>query len=394
LIGALAVLLLLVQVQTASAQGQLPPTIDLLVPAPPVPASAGGQAHLVYELHVTNLAAADILLTRVDVVSEPGGRLLVRYATGELNTVIDRPGLPAPAPGAAPRDLRAIAGGQRGVVRIWVSGDPSALPSAVRHRVFVETTAPNGAKIAGVVESLPTEIRRQSLLVLDPPFSGGTWYAGNAPSNSSPHRRTLLAVNGRARIAQRFAIDWIKLGDDGLLYKGDPSKNASWYAYGEAVLAAADGVVTEVKDGIPDNTPLATERAVPITLDTVAGNYVIIEHERGRYALYAHLQPKSLRVKVGNHVRRGQVLGRLGNSGNSDAPHVHFHLCDASSALGCEGLPYVINGFEVLGHLDVGADLRTLKPWSPRPDQAPDPRAKEIPLEDAVVRFAAPSPRP
>jgi len=137
-----------------------------------------------------------------------------------------------------------------------------------------------------------------------------------------------------------------------------------------------------------------TERAVPITLDTVAGNYVIIEHERGRYALYAHLQPKSLRVKVGNHVRRGQVLGRLGNSGNSDAPHVHFHLCDASSALGCEGLPYVIDRFEVLGHLDVGADLRTLKPWSPRPDQAPDPRAKEIPLEDAVVRFAAPSPRP
>src|SRR5262249_32927219 len=163
----------------------------------------------------------------------------------------------------------------------------------------------------------------------------GTWYAANGPSNRSLHRRTLLAVNGRARIAQRFAIDWLKLGDDGMLFHGDPTQNANWYGYGEEGVAAADGVVTAAGDGIPDNTALSAARAVPITLETVAGNHVIVEHERGRFALYAHLQPNSVKVKVGDRVRRGQALGRLGNSGNSDAPHVHFHLCDASSALGC-----------------------------------------------------------
>ena len=68
---------------------------------------------------------------------------------------------------------------------------------------------------------------------------------------------------------------------------------------------------------------------VPITLETVGGNNVIMEIGDGLYAFYAHLQPGSLRVKVGDKVRRGQVLGLLGNSGNSSEPHLHFHICNA-----------------------------------------------------------------
>ena len=65
------------------------------------------------------------------------------------------------------------------------------------------------------------------------------------------------------------------------------------------------------------------------------------------FAFYAHLQPKGIRVKVGDKVRRGQVLALLGNSGNSDAPHLHFHVTDGNSPLGAEGLPYVIESFEM-----------------------------------------------
>ena len=69
------------------------------------------------------------------------------------------------------------------------------------------------------------------------------------------------------------------------------------------------------------------------------------------YAFYAHLQPGSLKVKLGDKVRRGQVVGLVGNSGNSTEPHLHFHVSDANSPLGCEGLPYALDAFEVQGRI-------------------------------------------
>src|SRR5262249_10514520 len=154
-------------------------------------------------------------------------------------------------------------------------------------------------------------------------------------------------------IAQRFAIDWLKLGDDGKGFHGDPKVNANWYGYGTEVVAVADGVVSEIKDGIPENVALTPERAVTINVETIAGDHVILSLANGRFALYAHLQPGSLRVKKGDRVRLGQVLGLLGNSGNSDAPHLHFHITDGASMLQSEGLPYELEAFTMLGVADL-----------------------------------------
>jgi murein DD-endopeptidase MepM/ murein hydrolase activator NlpD len=97
-----------------------------------------------------------------------------------------------------------------------------------------------------------------------------------------------------------------------------------------------------VKDGIPENVPGLASRAVPITIDTVGGNHIILELEKGRYAFYAHLQPGSLRVKAGDRVKQGQTMALLGNTGNSTEPHLHFHVSDGNSPLGSEGVPYVL----------------------------------------------------
>ena len=129
-----------------------------------------------------------------------------------------------------------------------------------------------------------------------------------------------------------------------------------------------DGVVTEVKDGIQENVPQEPP-AVPITLETVAGNHVIVDLGGGYFGLWAHLQPGSVRVKVGDHVRRGQVLGLVGNSGNSTEPHLHFHVTDASSCLASEGIPYAFGSFEVRGPANAGRHDR------------------ELPTEDEVVSF-------
>jgi murein DD-endopeptidase MepM/ murein hydrolase activator NlpD len=119
---------------------------------------------------------------------------------------------------------------------------------------------------------------------------------------------------------------------------------------------------------------------VPITLETVGGNHVIIDIGGGRYAFYAHLQPHSIRVKLGDKVKRGQVLGLVGNSGNSTEPHLHFHMSDASSPLGSEGIPYAFETLYVIGRCQSLGETCTMSP-------TPTVRRLSMPVENEIVRF-------
>ena len=157
------------------------------------------------------------------------------------------------------------------------------------------------------------------MLVIVSPLDGTNLVAANGPSNTSVHRRALIPVDGHAYISQRYAIDWVAMYPDGKTFQGDDKDNKSYKIYGAEIHSVADGVVTEIKDGLPQNVPNADTHAVPITLETIGGNHVIVDIGGGRYAFYAHMQPGSLRVKVGDHVTTGQVLGLVGNTGNSSA---------------------------------------------------------------------------
>ena len=207
----------------------------------------------------------------------------------------------------------------RGCARLrnlWISLDSSEqVPASLHHRITVGDRSVEGGAIA---------VQTAKPVVLGPPLRGSDWFAGNGPSNTSIHRRAMIALAGKASIAQRFAIDWVKMGADGSTVDGDRKDNKNYHAYGSEVLAVADAVVTSTKDGIPENVPGPKSRAVPISLETIGGNYVVLDLGGGRFAFYAHLQPGSLQVKPGDRVRRGQLLGRVGNSGNSTEPHLHF----------------------------------------------------------------------
>jgi Peptidase family M23 len=350
---------------------------ELRVPAPPVPVSAGGKTRLVYELHITNLdpKGREMEIAALDVLAEGREAPLLHLAGGALDAALNRPGIAA-EPAA---DKKKLGGGLRAIAFLWLDLDGPA-PAVLVHRLTV-----HGKSGDKSVDGGRAVVRTGAPVVLGPPLRGGRWVAVNGPSNSSDHRRSLQSVDGLPRISQRFAIDWVQLGEDGRPFHGDAKKNESWIDYGQEVLAVADGTVASIKDGIPQNTPLAPEMAVPITLDTIGGNFVILDLGEGRYAFYAHLQPGSLRVKPGDKVRRGQELGRLGNSGNSDAPHLHFHVADADSALGAEGLPYVFAEFWIQGAADSADDVVAAKGW--KPAGAEERRSGEIPLENAVVRF-------
>ena len=220
---------------------------------------------------------------------------------------------------------------------------------------------------------------RRDAATIGPPLRGGPWRIGNGPSNTSNHRRTFSVQAANFTNPERFAIDYVKVGEDGLAFSPDASRNENHHAYGEDVLAVADGVVVAAKNDLPD-LAVGSER-LPPTPETAPGNFVILDIGRGAYAMYAHLKPGSLRVVVGARVKRGQVIGLLGNSGNSRAPHLHFQIQD-TPVLSSEGLPYAHKSFDLVGQ----CESEFLGRCERKP---PVTRRNEIPLSSMLVQFAS-----
>ncbi|HYM77652.1 MAG TPA: peptidoglycan DD-metalloendopeptidase family protein [Candidatus Dormibacteraeota bacterium] len=335
--------------------------IDVSIPEPPIAFKADGRWDLAYELRIASFAdSGDVTITRIDVL-DSNHKQLVSLSAENLKLSVD----PKASVGLklGPRTFTTI--------YLWISASSlDEIPELLRHRVTV--------KLSDEPEEVSTEtpavaVDRKRVVVIGPPLRGDHWLAANGPSDSSVHRRAILPVGGRASIGQRFAIDWVQVYPDGEVYRGDKVNNKSYPCYGQLVYAVSDGVITEAKDGIPENTPDPDSRAVPMNLETIAGNHVIEKIGDGLYATFAHLQPRSLRVKVGDHVHEGQVLGLVGNSGNATAPHLHFQMCDANSVLGCEGLPYALRSFEVEGRWQPGGSVSK--------------HELELPTEGEVVKF-------
>lgn len=359
----------------AAAQGaQLPPFVELRVPKPPTVASGDGASFLAYELHVTNFTPGTLTLRRVEVLGEDG-RVVQALGDSALARALTRPGV-SPAPPLLER--AQVGGGLRAVVFLWVPVDARTPPARLRHRVSLAQGAGDSVRVHAVEgETVPVDA---DVAVIGPPLRGGGWLAANGPAPESGHRRGLLPVDGIAAVAQRFGIDFVRLNEAGATFTGDRERNESYRAHGAEALAVADGVVAATKDGIPENVPGVNSRAVPITLETVGGNYVVIDIGRGRYAFYAHLQPGSLRVKPGDRVTRGQVVGLVGNSGNSTEPHLHFHVSDAVAPLAAQGVPYVHETLQLEGR------CRRLFAECTRHDP-PLVRRREMPLANVIVRF-------
>lgn len=175
----------------------------------------------------------------------------------------------------------------------------------------------------------------------------GVWFAGNGASFQTAHRWV---------IPEEFALDIAKLGENGLSHKGNGTKFEDYYAYGADVLAAADGrVVGTANDQLEDQSamqrPDESQEAYSARLQKdqgqrlakgeigLTGNYVFIDQGKNEYSLYAHLKPGSVRVHPGDEVKAGTVIGKLGSSGNSTEPHLHFQVCDKADPLMCAGIP-------------------------------------------------------
>ncbi|PZQ48602.1 MAG: hypothetical protein DI556_13680 [Rhodovulum sulfidophilum] len=193
-----------------------------------------------------------------------------------------------------------------------------------------------------------------------------------------------MPVNGTPRVPERFAIDWVRIGEGGKLYSGDGSKVEDFAYYGTEVLSVAPGTVANVYDEARTQVPNADPTG--INTENIGGDMVAVDIGEGRYAFYAHMRPGSIRVKLGDRVKTGQVIGLLGNTGNTTAPHLHFHVMDGPSPLDANGLPYVFRAFRSTGTLGNEAAFETGATAEVTPRLAGDYEAA-LPLNNQVVDF-------
>lgn len=161
---------------------------------------------------------------------------------------------------------------------------------------------------------------------------------------------------------QRFAYDLVAV-KEGKSYSGEGKALTDYFGFGQPILAPAAGTVTEATDGQPDNAlGGAADGQHP------AGNHVILDLGQGEFAVFAHFQQGSVRVKPGDKVKAGDVLGACGNSGNSPTPHLHFHVQNSAKLFDSEGLPVQFSHYEANGKpVALGEPVRgeTLRPAPP-----------------------------
>jgi murein DD-endopeptidase MepM/ murein hydrolase activator NlpD len=147
---------------------------------------------------------------------------------------------------------------------------------------------------------------------------------------------------------ERWAYDLL-VTEQGRSHRGDPADVMSYFAYGREVRAPAAGRVHTVHDGDPDAVPGRPDR------HRRAGNHIVLEVAPDEYLLIAHLKAGSIAVRPGDMVAAGQVLGRVGNSGNTSEPHVHLHLQDAPVPDAGEGIPLLFTSYRDIATGDLVA---------------------------------------
>jgi len=359
--------------------------------------------HVSYDLQLTNASRLTATLTTVDVVdardpdrvvtSITGGQLVDPDCPyGDCNRLRVLPSTDAADTVLAPGESRALL-----VDLTFDSLDE--VPATVAHRLVLSGAAGPPAMEPTPISYLaaPFDITAGLPRVISPPLTGDRWVAFNGCCGTGfPHRPSLGTFSGRLDNSQRFAIDWIQLGDQGEVYSGDRTDNESYVSYGAPVYAVADGTVTSTLDTVDAGTPGILPANDPvlgpqITIESVDGNNVILDLGDGVWAMYAHLQRGSLRVEPGERVTKGQLLAVLGNTGNSNAPHLHFQLMNGPSILQADSLPYVLDGFTYQGAVppDVvaAADDNLSGTFLQGELPAGQPREEELPLGLALVGF-------
>ena len=311
------------------------------------------KTHLAYEIVLMSMAASPVGIDKIETLDAESGAVLGTLEGDGLAQMLRLNG------GVKGTELPAAGGGF--VFMDVTLPKEAAIPKALKHRFKISVANAPAAGSAGDHDPAPPPPQELSFVgdplpvgapavVVAPPLKGKHWVMGGGCCTPySYHRGATLPLNGAVRVAERFAIDFVQLNDKNMLIDGPMEKLSSYAYFGDEIYSVADGTVVGTEDGLPEQVP--GKLPDDATIQMAAGNHVVVDIGQGRFAFYAHMQPGSLKVKLGDKVTTGQVLGLLGNTGNTDTPHLHFHVMDGPSPLVANGLPYVFTSFTGQGRL-------------------------------------------
>jgi len=305
----------------------------------PVPfRGSDGLVHLVYELWLTNISSGEANLEEVEIVGD--GTVLQKLDANGVSQRLQ--------PAGMRESSGVVARGTVSFLFLNVALPAGAeVPKQITHRIKARfSAAPVGhQEISGSGGATTPDTQR--VVQVGAPLRGDHYISADSCCDATRHTRAAMPVNGRLYVAQRYAVDWEQLDANGRIYSGPRERLESYTIFGKPVYAVADGVVAVVVTGLPEQTPGKFPTDIPI--EDADGNAVIVDLGQHHFALYAHMQSASIHLKRGDRVTRGQVIGLVGNSGNSLAPHLHFHVTDSELSLASNGLPYEIDSFKVTG---------------------------------------------
>jgi hypothetical protein len=341
-----------------------------------------GLEHLAYELVLSNDSVFPPRAVTVrDVIVKADGKTIQTLAGKKLQALMAPFGAPVPD-----KQRTTIHPGGTAKVLMDVAYPPGSRPGPRLEHELVVSPGPADSVELSRFPTVSTTVSYDKAMVVAPPLRGPGWVVINGCCDEfTSHRSSLLSINGILRAGERYAIDFVQITPQGLLTNGPNDVLANYPFYGDEVLSATPGVVVSVQDGLPDG-PIDFELA-PREAGDAGGNNVVVKTGPHLYAFYAHLIPGSVEVKLHQRVRVGQPLGLLGNSGNSNAPHLHFQLMDGTSPLGSEGIPYTFSSFTAEGRLTNSLQVSVLGKKAQLSDAPRGPKREQLPLNLQVVDF-------
>jgi hypothetical protein len=352
------------------------PLVASVIAAPIPVRTTDDKTHLAYELELTNVLSQDVTLTSLTVLDRDVALLNLDGSRITYWTRILGNRTPTAKIGPA----------QTATVWLDVALDKDVgVPTALTHNVGVSLAQPMPPLLAGTmtVNVAPVTVQTRKPVVISPPLAGPKWLDGNGCCDMTAHRMALNPINGQLWAAERFAIDYVQLDGDGRVFTGDKTNVESYPYFGADILAVGDGPVVAAVDGLPEQVPGRTPTG--LKLDEYAGNHIVQDLGNGSYALYAHIKTGAVKVKPGDRLTTGQVIGSVGNTGNSDAPHLHFHVMSTPDPLRSDGLPFVFSSFELDSRV-VGEDaLDPLLDGEPAPLQPGFPARDEKDVSPLVL---------
>lgn len=355
------------------------PQLNVSFLAQPSPIVQHGSTRLFYEMLITNFSKSSYV---VESIEAQAGNMHSKFSGEPLAAMIIHLGDPAKPEAPV---VRTIAAGRSIVIFFMLDLGKTAGPVSINHVLDVIDDKGEAHEI--VLTPLP--ISEESPIVIEAPLRG-EWIAGDSANNrpEAAHRRAVLVDNGHAWLAQRYAIDWVQYQTvQGVrtTWKGPEDKNESYFCYDQPIYSVAAGKVVDMSDGMPENVPHSGKYAMPIDFTNAAGNHAVVEIAPHRYVLYAHMRPGSVRVKLGDHVGVGEIVGNVGNTGSSTEPHLHMHIDDQPSFLAGNGVPYEFSRGEASGPVEANVSSPTAISLGPIGPQ--QPFEKDHPAANALVTF-------